>query len=268
MLTRGNHKLGDQFIWGFSLPSGRPDLCTGMSALCRRHCYARRLEQFRPALRASCERNWRLSRTPSFARRVRAFLVAHAVAVVRLHVGGDFYSARYARAWLRVMKRARTVRFYFYTRVWRDGAIRPVLERMARLPNCHAWYSCDRETGVPAVVAPRVRLAWLSVAADDLPPAQAALVFRIRRLRRQTAPHLAGVRVCPAEDGRRRPQPVTCERCQLCWQALPAPLTRRIPLPLLPPDRPTPSVETSSVPPKTRRDPSRPPQPPAGVEDA
>jgi hypothetical protein len=246
MLTRGNQKLGDQLIWSFSLPSGRPEICTGMTALCRRHCYARRLEQFRPSFRARCERNRRLSRTPSFARRVRAFLIAHAVAVVRLHVGGDFDSARYARAWLRVMKKSPKVRFFFYTRAWRDESIRPVLERMARLPNCRAWYSCDRETGVPAAVPPRVRLAWLSADPDDLPPAQATLAFRIRRLRRRPAMQLGGVRVCPAEDGRQRSQPLTCERCQLCWQALPEPPTRRIPLSLLPPDRSTPSVDASS----------------------
>ena len=107
--------------------------------------------------------------------------------------------------------------------------------RMAALPNCRVWYSCDRETGIPTVIAPDVRLAWLSVAPDDGPPPSVALVFRIRSLRRREATHLGGVRVCPAEDGIGRTEPVTCERCQSCWQALPDVGSRRVSLPLLPP---------------------------------
>jgi hypothetical protein len=246
MLTAGNTKLGGRLIWGFGLPSARPDICTGMSALCQRHCYARRLERIRPSLRARYEANLQLSRSPGFARRVWAFLIAHQVAVVRLHTSGDFYSARYARKWLRVMRRLPGVRFYFYTRAWRDSAILPVLERMARQNNCRVWYSCDQETGLPARVPPRVRLAWLMSTVDEQPPPGADLVFRTRRLRRQPASHLAGVRVCPAEDGLSRKGQVTCDHCGICWRPLdlsedrPTLATqqpsRRTSLPLLPPD--------------------------------
>ena len=236
MLTQGNHKLGGRLIWSFSLPSARPDICVGMSDLCREHCYARRLEGIRPAMLARYEANYQLSLAPDFARRVRAFLIAHDVAVVRLHVGGDFFSGEYARKWLRVMRRSPRVRFYFYTRAWRDSAMRETLRRMAGLPNCRAWYSCDRETGVPSYIPPRVRLAWLAVDPDDVPPAAASLVFRVRRLRSRPATHLNGVRVCPPEDGVPRGQAVTCERCQLCWQPLAEDPGRRVSLPLLPPE--------------------------------
>ena len=236
MLTQGNHQLGGRLIWSFSLPSGRADICSGMSSLCHQHCYARRLEKLRPAVLARYEANYELSLAPDFARRVRAFLVAHAVAVVRLHVGGDFYSGDYARKWLRVMRRSPQVRFYFYTRAWRDGAMRKILQRMAILPNCRAWYSCDRETGLPDHTPPRARLAWLSAAPDDAPQAGANLVFRVRKLRSRRATHLDGVRVCPPEDGVPRGQPVTCERCQLCWQPLAEDTARRVALPLVPPE--------------------------------
>ena len=235
MLTQGNHKLGGRLIWSFSLPSARPDICDGMSALCRQHCYARRLESIRPAMLARYEANYELSLSPTFARRVRAFLVAHDVSVVRLHVGGDFFSPAYARKWLRVMRRSPGVRFYFYTRSWRDGAMRKILERMSLLPNCRAWYSCDRETGFPSTIPPRVRLAWLAIDQDDMLPAGADLVFRVRKLRGQEATHLHGVRVCPAEDGVPHDQPVTCERCSMCWQPLPEVSSQRVSLPLLPP---------------------------------
>lgn len=104
---------------------------------------------------------------------------------------------------------------------------------MAELPNCRVWYSCDCETGTPPVVSPRVRLAYLSIASDDLPPSNAGLVFRIRRLRSQEATHLNSVRVCPAEDGMHRTQKVTCERCQLCWQPLADASVQQMSLPLL-----------------------------------
>ena len=140
----------------------------------------------------------------------------------------DFYAREYARKWLRVMKRLPAVRFYFYTRSWRNEAIRAILERMAVLPNCRAWYSCDRETGVPSTLPPSVRLAWLSVAPDDVPPVSTSLVFRTRGLRRTEATLLNGVRVCPTEDGVPRGEPVTCERCQSCWQPLPEANPRRV----------------------------------------
>jgi hypothetical protein len=141
VLTPGNHKLGGRLIWGFGLPSGRPEVCVGLSAECRRHCYARQVEGLRPAVLACYENNLRLSRLPQFARRLRAFIRAHDIAVVRVHTAGDFYDAAYARKWLRVMQRLPAVRFFFYTRSWRDAAIRPVLEQMAGLPHCRAWYA-------------------------------------------------------------------------------------------------------------------------------
>jgi hypothetical protein len=131
MFTPGNRKLGKGLIWGFGLPSGRPDLCVGLSPECLAHCYARQIERLRPAVLARYEKNLRLSRRADFGRRVRWFLLAHDVAVVRLHVGGDFYDALYARKWLQVMRKLPQVKFFFYTRSWRDAAIRPLLERMA-----------------------------------------------------------------------------------------------------------------------------------------
>ena len=233
MLTPGNHKLGGRRIWGFGLPSGTPDVCPGMSATCQTHCYAVAFQRYRPAATAAYRRNLTRSRRRDFVIRLRAFLIAHAVTIVRVHVGGDFYSPGYARKWLRIMRRSPRVRFYFYTRSWRVPAIRAEIERMAALSNCVVWYSCDRETGVPANVPPSVRLAWLATDEDDAPPAGLDLMFRISRLRRwSVAP--GGTPVCPAEDGVRRTRPVTCDRCGVCWRPAPA---RRFPLPVTEPPR-------------------------------
>jgi ferredoxin len=233
MLTPGNKKLGQRLIWGFGLPSGRPDVCIGMSGLCREHCYACNLERLRPGVLARYEKNLRLSRLADFENRVRYFILNHEIAVVRVHVGGDFVSAAYACKWLRIMRRLPKVRFFFYTRAWREDAIRPILGRMARLPNCRAWFSCDRETGIPSRIPARVRLVWLMTDGDDRPPPGMDLTFRIRSLRRQPLTRVDGVRVCPEEDGIPRQVPVTCDRCGLCWRPLPEETPGRLPLPVL-----------------------------------
>jgi hypothetical protein len=81
------------------------------------------------------------------------------------------------------------------------------------------------------------------------------LVFRTFGLRGQPASHMGGVRVCPAEDGLPRQEPVTCDRCGICWHPLHAPeedqpilppsASRRMSLPLLLPgdDLPTPDLD-------------------------
>jgi hypothetical protein len=233
MLTPGNKKLGGRLIWGFGLPSARRDVCVGLSAECREHCYARLVERLRPEVRARYEKNLRLSRLACFDRLAYYFLLAHEVAVVRLHVGGDFYSPAYARKWLRVMRRLPGVRFFFYTRSWRRAGIRSLLARMTALPNCQVWYSADRGTGVPDEVPPGVRLAWLMTEDDDVPPARVGLTFRVRRLRRRPRTRVNGVRVCPEEDGVRRATPVTCDRCGLCWRPPQEEDRRRVALPLV-----------------------------------
>ncbi len=230
MLTVGNRKLGGRLIWSFSLPSGLAVTCPGASATCETHCYARRFERYRPAAAERYQRNFTLSRRRDFARRVRAFIIAHAVRVVRVHVAGDFDSAEYAAKWLHVISRSVKVRFYFYTRSWRLPAVKAVIDQIATLPNCRAWYSCDVDTGVPADLPPGVRVAWLQTAPADLPPSPVHLVFRVRSLRSAPSPS-GGSFVCPAEDGVLRTPAVTCERCGHCWRPEPV---GRVPLTVVP----------------------------------
>ena len=236
LLTPGNRKLGGDLIWSFSLPSGTPEVCVGMTDLCRRHCYAARFETYRRAARAKFVRNLAATRRPDFARRIRGLIVACEIKVVRIHTGGDFHSPAYARQWLRVCRGLPRTRFYFYSRSWRDAAIRVALEEMAALPNVRAWYSCDRETGLPNDLPPGVRIAWLQTDADDIPPTSAGIVFRVRALRPRPQAEINGARVCPSEDGIPRDAALACDRCGHCWKPLPATEPSRVPsLPLLAP---------------------------------
>lgn len=234
MLTRGNHKLGGSRIWGFGVPSGTQETCPGMSPVCQTHCYAIAVERYRPAARSLYRRNLMLTSRRDFVLRVRAFLLLHNVRVVRVHVGGDFFSVRYARKWLQIMRQSHRTRFYFYSRSWRVPGIKRVIDRMAELRNCRCWYSVDRDTGVPTDVPARVRVAWLMSDATDLPPPGTNLMFRVRRLRR-TPVAAAVTPVCPTEDGQPRAIRVTCERCGLCWRPLP---TNRTPLTVVTPTQP------------------------------
>lgn len=234
MLTLGNHKLGTHQIWSFSLPSGTNSTCPGMTPTCGNHCYAVAMARYRPAAANAYRRNLASARRHDFVQRVRAFLLLHDVRVVRVHVGGDFFSARYARKWLRIMRRSPRTRFYFYTRSWRVPAIKAVIDRMATLANSRVWYSTDRDTGVPADIPARVRVAWLMSDATDLPPSGTNLVFRVRRLHRLPVPSMLAP-VCPTEDGQTRAVRVTCEMCGLCWRPL---RTGRIPLTVLDPTMP------------------------------
>lgn len=114
MLTPGNKKLGGSLIWGFGLPSGQPDVCVGLSSQCHAHCYARQVERLRPDVLARYEKNLRLSRLRDFPQYVHYFILAHEIKVVRIHTGGDFYAARYARKWVRVIQRLPGVRFLLH----------------------------------------------------------------------------------------------------------------------------------------------------------
>ncbi|MBA4067190.1 MAG: hypothetical protein C0501_26490 [Isosphaera sp.] len=89
-----------------------------------------------------------------------------------------------------------------------------MLEEMAALRCCRAWYSTDAETGLPDHVPPGVRLAHLRVAADEQ-PAPADLEFRVRRLRAARTPLSV---VCPHETPEGRARDANCGNCGRCWR--------------------------------------------------
>ncbi len=226
MLTPGNDKLGQQQrIWAFGLPSRQT--CPGCSPVCAHVCYSAHLERRRPSVHLHYLRNLLVSQRADFGPRLLRFLASHQVKVVRIHSAGDFYSPAYARQWLAIIRRAPAVRFYAYTRSWRVSAIQLVLVALAKQSNLRLWFSCDRSTGLPRCLPPRVGLAWLMARPEDLPPA-ADLVFRTSPLRTRVQKYVSWERragralVCPVENGVTGPR-TTCSQCGLCWRALPQP---------------------------------------------
>ncbi|MBX9583467.1 MAG: hypothetical protein K2X87_24465 [Gemmataceae bacterium] len=212
LMAAGNGKLG-QAIHHFDLPA--ITTCPGRSAVCTRVCYAAKGRFLTGPVRERLRWCLRQSRQPGFAARITAEIRRKGALVVRVHVAGDFYNPGYAAAWLAVFRACPATRFYFYTRSWRVPAIAVVLTEMAGLDNVRAWYSADTETGPPDLLPAGVRVAWLQVAADDGPPLPAALLFRVRRLRRRpVALHELPV-LCPHEAPGGRD--VNCGNCGRCW---------------------------------------------------
>jgi hypothetical protein len=209
LLQQGNTKLGEG-IYTFSLPPVAT--CPGASPSCRRECYA--LPGRFVFLRRAYQRCLVASREEGFVTRMVGEIHRRWVACVRIHVAGDFYSAEYARKWAAIARACPTTRFFAYTRSWRDANIALALAELSRGRNVRLWFSSDRDTGVPARVPRRVKLAWMQTAADDLPP-RADLVFRVHRLRKTVAKRVSLALVCPVENGATGHR-TDCGRCRVC----------------------------------------------------
>jgi hypothetical protein len=192
-----------------------------MTPTCQAHCYAVRYAQYRSTAQAKYQRNGELSQLPDFAQRMRYFILNEDIKVVRIHTGGDYYSPRYARQWLRIACHLPQVQFFSYTRSWQIPGIQRVLERMAALSNVRVWYSCDRDTGMPPAVPSTVRLCWLMTHHEDVPPKPVDLIFRVQRLRKVPLAMLDGARICPDENGKSYAQAPHCETCGYCWRPRP-----------------------------------------------
>ncbi|WP_422923204.1 GP88 family protein [Singulisphaera sp. PoT] len=208
LLTLGNGKVGEAIhLW--SIPALAT--CPGRTSVCSRGCYARQGRFLLPAVKERLGWCLEQSKLEEFAPSMIAEIKRRGALVVRVHVAGDFYSAEYAEKWLAVMKGCPRTRFYGYSRSWRIHDIAPVLEEMARLRCCRLWYSLDAETGLPDSVPPGIRLAYMQV--NDDRPEQADLVFRVRRLRKESTD---GMPVCPQETAKGKS--TTCGGCGICWK--------------------------------------------------
>jgi hypothetical protein len=129
---RGNHKLGKQ-IHTFTLPSGYT--CPGALACMTKadrvdghivdgkqqtfRCFAASSESRFKNVRAVAWHNLELlkkNNTESLATDLIQASLPKDASVVRVHVGGDFFSEAYFRAWINVAVNNPGVKFYAYTK--------------------------------------------------------------------------------------------------------------------------------------------------------
>lgn len=209
LLVQGNRKIGAA-IHHFDLPAILT--CPGRSAVCEQVCYATQGRFRFRTVQARLQWCYERSQRPDFVTRMVREIRRKGVLVVRIHVSGDFYSAAYAEKWLNVMRQCPRVRYYWYSRSWRVPEVGAVLEQMAALRCCRAWYSVDCATGLPERMPKGVRLAYLQDQ-EGQAPEHVDLLFVVRRWRRQAA-KLALPMLCPHEVDKAE----TCGFCGKCWR--------------------------------------------------
>jgi hypothetical protein len=130
-LLRQNSRLRPLGIYQFTLPAwvqklpdGRTVNVCPSAGVCAQVCYARQGTYLIPSVRRSHVRNLLmvLDDLPGFEAAMHAELhqttrsgaLKFAGKTIRLHDSGDFLSADYLRAWLRIMRAASHARFYCY----------------------------------------------------------------------------------------------------------------------------------------------------------
>jgi len=83
-------------------------------------CFAAQMESYLPARRAVLDRNLRMLKSvgtvEGMATLINASLPDSRFPVIRVHVGGDFYSGDYFLAWMEVARRNPDHTFYAYTK--------------------------------------------------------------------------------------------------------------------------------------------------------
>ena len=210
MLKKGNSKLGPG-VYTWSIPSGLKEICVGASELCLLLCYAMRGHFRHRNTKESHRKNYEKSLQKDFVATMVAAIRYLLASVVRIHVGGDFYSAEYVNKWISIAKRNSNVTFYAYTRSWRDPDILEALKEFSQLPNVYLWFSTDKETGAAPKVK-GVRTCYLQLDYSDMPKWSIDLVFREDT--RAVVKWIKNSLVCPAENGITN---VSCTRCKLCF---------------------------------------------------
>ncbi len=234
LLRPGNTKLGNKIaVWGVPAVAA----CPGRTKLCESLCYAtKNFYTFKESIH-SRHINFAVANRDDFAQLMNADLRKKTKKVsrdiIRIHDSGDMFSEKYTRAWLQVMKDNPNKKFFLFTRSWRVAEILPVLEEMAKLTNVRLWYSIDKQTDFPAHRPPRVRLAYMQVAEDDIPAGRVDLVFRDSKVRGARVKKVGGALVCPYENGitkagtenvdKAKKDTFSCSTCGMCWDELDGP---------------------------------------------
>lgn len=213
LLSLGNTKVGASIhLWG--IPA--VETCPGRTALCSSACYTNTGRFLLPAVQDRMRWNLEQANRDDFVPRMVKEIRRKGCLVIRVHSSGDFFDASYAEKWLSIMRQCPKPRYYWYSRSWRCNDVVPVLEQMAALRCCRAWYSVDAETGLPDSVPPGVRLSYLQTAEDEEPEVY-DLIFRVRRLRKLTR-RVSLPMTCPAETPEGKSRDINCGSCQRCWR--------------------------------------------------
>lgn len=138
----GNKKLGKVYAW--SLP---PRItCPGKTDLCSSICYVDQYTGRYPLVMGSYRRSLEISKLKSFREILTEALSRLNTGIMRIHVSGDFYSAKYAEDWFAALEMNPHIKPFAFTRSWRVPEINAVFKEHGFPPWLMA--STDPETGV------------------------------------------------------------------------------------------------------------------------
>lgn len=149
----------------FGLPAGIS--CPGMTSLCGKVCYAKKIERmpYLKCVRDNLRHNWDLLSNATFAEMVT--LLAEMIGEFhdecekrgitkqfRIHWDGDFFSREYSAAWAAVISGFPDVQFWAYTRSFE------FVDEFNDLPNLALYLSVDKEN-ISAAAATRKTFPWV-----------------------------------------------------------------------------------------------------------
>ena len=143
MRSRGLNRKTGGATYNWSIPPGKT--CRGITKICWKKCYARRLQARRPNVAKAWQRCYELTQHPLFGAVLSEVLARLPPGLFRLHVSGDFYAAWYFTVWHHALRANPHLKPFAFTRSWRDASIKRAFAR-AGWPH---WLmaSTDHETG-------------------------------------------------------------------------------------------------------------------------
>jgi len=153
----------------FGLPAGKDYSCPGETSICKKVCYAGKLEKIYKGVRDTLLHNWNLlngADHDTMERLLEEMIQEfkqdcdkrNAPKLFRIHWDGDFFSDEYAFAWKHVILNNSDVQFWVYTRVASAALILKDIE------NLSLYYSTDNDNKDTAkdLSAGGIKLAYLS----------------------------------------------------------------------------------------------------------
>jgi len=153
----------------FGLPAGKDYSCPGETSICKKVCYAGKLEKIYKGVRDTLLHNWDLlngADHDTMERLLEEMIQdfkqdcdkRNAQKLFRIHWDGDFFSDEYAFAWKHVILNNSDVQFWVYTRVASAALILKDIE------NLSLYYSTDNDNKDTAkdLSAGGIKLAYLS----------------------------------------------------------------------------------------------------------
>ena len=115
LLSFENKKLGKN-IASFALPTTVCKLRNIKKQGCDKYCYAGKMERIWPTVRTKWRWNFEQSRSNEFFIKMNNEIATTKANVVRIHVGGDFYSQKYLDTWFKLADTFKDKTFYTYTK--------------------------------------------------------------------------------------------------------------------------------------------------------